>query len=169
MGNSEISNQKAIINKKYLLIIIIFFVLYCLFLSWSFWFQNVDDAYISFRYGKNLMDGHGLVYNPGEYVEGYTNFLWTVITAPFTKIKSVDISIFALSLGLIFSIINIFILTRITRQFSDLFPVKPAYLILLPAIFFVIDDSHCFLGNRRNGISNVHLVYTCCCVLLLQD
>ena len=144
MGNSEISNQKAIINKKYLLIIIIFFVLYCLFLSWSFWFQNVDDAYISFRYGKNLMDGHGLVYNPGEYVEGYTNFLWTVITAPFTKIKSVDISIFALSLGLIFSIINIFILTRITRQFSDLFPVKPAYLILLPAIFFVIDDSIAF-------------------------
>lgn len=40
-----------------------------------------DDAYISFRYARNLLDGHGLVYNPGERVEGYTNFLWTVLLA----------------------------------------------------------------------------------------
>lgn len=40
-----------------------------------------DDAYISFRYADNLVAGHGLVYNPGEYVEGYTNFLWTVLLA----------------------------------------------------------------------------------------
>ena len=35
-----------------------------------------DDAFISFRYTRNLLEGHGLVFNPGEYVEGYTNFLW---------------------------------------------------------------------------------------------
>ena len=40
-----------------------------------------DDAFISFRYAANLLDGHGLVYNPGERVEGYTNFLWTVLLA----------------------------------------------------------------------------------------
>ncbi|MFN0008413.1 MAG: hypothetical protein ACKVXR_10940 [Planctomycetota bacterium] len=40
-----------------------------------------DDAYISYRYARNLLDGHGLVYNPGERVEGYTNFLWTVLLA----------------------------------------------------------------------------------------
>jgi arabinofuranosyltransferase len=40
-----------------------------------------DDAFISFRYARNLLDGHGLVYNPGERVEGYTNFLWTVLLA----------------------------------------------------------------------------------------
>lgn len=37
-----------------------------------------DDAYISFRYAANLVHGQGLVFNPGEYVEGYTNFLWTM-------------------------------------------------------------------------------------------
>lgn len=37
-----------------------------------------DDAYISFRYVRNLLGGHGLVFNPGEHVEGYTNFLWVV-------------------------------------------------------------------------------------------
>jgi hypothetical protein len=37
-----------------------------------------DDAYISFRYAEHLARGMGLVYNAGERVEGYTNFLWTV-------------------------------------------------------------------------------------------
>ena len=41
------------------------------------WFIT-DDAFISFRYARNLLEGHGLVFNPGEYVEGYTNFLWVL-------------------------------------------------------------------------------------------
>jgi hypothetical protein len=40
-----------------------------------------EDAFISFRYASNLIQGHGLVYNVGERVEGYTNFLWTLILA----------------------------------------------------------------------------------------
>jgi arabinofuranosyltransferase len=38
-----------------------------------------DDAFISFRYADNWAHGRGLVYNPGERVEGYTNFLWTAV------------------------------------------------------------------------------------------
>ena len=37
-----------------------------------------DDAFITLRYSRNLADGNGLVFNIGERVEGYTNFLWTV-------------------------------------------------------------------------------------------
>jgi hypothetical protein len=40
-----------------------------------------DDAFISFRYAQNLVRGHGLVFNVGERVEGYTNFLWTMTIA----------------------------------------------------------------------------------------
>jgi arabinofuranosyltransferase len=40
-----------------------------------------DDAFISFRYAENLTNGLGLVFNRGERVEGYSNFLWTVWTA----------------------------------------------------------------------------------------
>ena len=40
-----------------------------------------DDAFISFRYARNLHDGLGLVFNAGEYVEGYTNLLWTLAMA----------------------------------------------------------------------------------------
>ena len=42
---------------------------------------QIDDAYISYRYAQNLVDGHGLVYNLGERVEGYTNLLWTLLAA----------------------------------------------------------------------------------------
>src|SRR5262249_45093435 len=43
-----------------------------------------DDAYISYRYADNLVRGHGLVFNPGERVEGYSNFLWVMLAAGAT-------------------------------------------------------------------------------------
>ena len=60
------------------------FVLPALVLAWNLrrvWVYTVDDAYISFRYARNLVEGLGLVYNPGERIEGYTNFLWTLMAA----------------------------------------------------------------------------------------
>ncbi len=47
------------------------------YLTHRTWFLT-DDAFISFRYVRNLLEGHGLVFNPGEYVEGYSNFLWVL-------------------------------------------------------------------------------------------
>jgi arabinofuranosyltransferase len=40
-----------------------------------------DDAMISMRYGRNLAEGLGLVWNASERVEGYTNLLWTLFMA----------------------------------------------------------------------------------------
>ncbi|HMG22775.1 MAG TPA: hypothetical protein VK607_15680, partial [Kofleriaceae bacterium] len=40
-----------------------------------------DDAFITFRYADHLVRGDGLVFNPGERVEGFTNLLWTLWTA----------------------------------------------------------------------------------------
>jgi arabinofuranosyltransferase len=49
--------------------------------AWAYRFL-CDDAFISFRYARNLAFGHGLVFNPGgPAVEGYTNFLWVLILA----------------------------------------------------------------------------------------
>jgi len=45
-----------------------------------------DDAFISFRYAENLVRHGALTYNPGERVEGYTNFLWTVIMAAVLRL-----------------------------------------------------------------------------------
>src|SRR5215470_15559653 len=41
-------------------------------------FALFDDAMVSMRYARNLAEGLGLVWNPGERVEGYTDLLWTL-------------------------------------------------------------------------------------------
>ncbi len=46
----------------------------------KFWFVT-DDAFISFIYARNLAEHGQLVYNLGDRVDGYTNFLWTVLLA----------------------------------------------------------------------------------------
>jgi hypothetical protein len=45
------------------------------------WLFLGDDCFISFRYADHLVRGEGLVWNPGERVEGYTNFLWVLLMA----------------------------------------------------------------------------------------
>jgi hypothetical protein len=41
--------------------------------------NQVDDAYISYRYANNFAHGMGLVFNQGERVEGYTNLSWVLL------------------------------------------------------------------------------------------
>jgi len=56
-------------------------LLACGLLAWSARRYEFDDAYISYRYALNLAHGSGLVFNPGDRVEGYSNLLWTLILA----------------------------------------------------------------------------------------
>lgn len=64
-----------------------------------------DDAFISFRYAKNFVDGHGLTWNPADAypVEGYTNFLWVLFLAvgEYFNLESVSWSMF---LSILFAI-----------------------------------------------------------------
>ncbi len=45
------------------------------------YFVLADDAMISMRYAYFLAHGQGLVWNPGQRVEGFTNFGWTLVMA----------------------------------------------------------------------------------------
>ncbi len=72
------------------------------FLSES-WVRHaqLDDAYISYRYADNLVSGLGLVYNPGERVEGMTNLLWALLVAVGIKL-GFDANVVGHALGLVF-------------------------------------------------------------------
>jgi arabinofuranosyltransferase len=59
-------------------VLLLVFNLYCFYGPGSI----NDDAYISFRYLDNWLGGDGLVFNPGQRVEGYSNLLWIVLLAP---------------------------------------------------------------------------------------
>lgn len=65
---------------RILLLAALAFTPFAVTLAWQIatsWFL-CDDAFIAFRYARNLVDGHGLVFNRGERVEGYTDFLWVL-------------------------------------------------------------------------------------------
>ena len=58
---------------------LIFFVSVLFFFLFTalFWSYSIDDAFVTYRYAENMVDGHGLTFNVGDPpVEGYSNFLW---------------------------------------------------------------------------------------------
>ena len=60
-------------------------------------FEN-DDAYISYRYARHWAEGMGPVFNPGERVEGYSNFLLVAILALAHRLGG-DVVVVSRSLG----------------------------------------------------------------------
>lgn len=53
----------------------------------------VDDAYITFRYGRNLAAGHGAVMNPGEWVEGSSSPLWVLVSALVHRVATGPVTV----------------------------------------------------------------------------
>ena len=59
---------------------------YCIESYYLFTFNDhpCEDAYITYRFAKNFAEGNGPVFNEGDRVEGYSNFLWmTLISAAY--------------------------------------------------------------------------------------
>ncbi len=71
-----------------------------------------EDAYIGFRYAENFANGHGLTFNEGEYVEGYSNFLFIIILSFCYKI-GLSTAFASKSIGIISSLVILFIIPRI--------------------------------------------------------
>src|SRR5947207_13920041 len=74
-----------------------------------------DDAYISFVYARNLAEHGQLVFNLGDRVEGYTNFLWTVLLAAFYDIGVVP-EIASRILGTAFGIATLYVVMKLGER-----------------------------------------------------
>lgn len=121
----------------------------------SIWGFTTDDAYISWLYARQLVEGNGLQWHTGlSRVEGYSNFLWVLIASLIIKLKlpvilSIKIiSCFSLGAGLFF-------LYRLGRLF-----VSPL-LSILPVFIF----SH-FLGVTWWTMSGLESMFYCALSLL---
>jgi hypothetical protein len=71
--------RRSLLTQPLLLPLLILFATRALF-----WRNNPyagEDAYITFRYSRNLVRGLGPVYNPGEHVQGFTSPVWMVWNA----------------------------------------------------------------------------------------
>jgi arabinofuranosyltransferase len=94
-------------------------VLLAIVVLWSSWaascfFLN-EDAFISFRYVQNLVQGHGLVYNPGVYDEGYSNLLWILLLAPFA-LAGIPPEHAAPALGILSGALLLYVVWRLAKR-----------------------------------------------------
>lgn len=103
----------------------------------------VDDAFISFRYAYNFSEGSGLRFNPlDKPVEGYTNFLWTLIVAVlhfvpvplFFTLRIVTFSLYILTLLLTYRLARDLGLQKSTRA------VLVLLVALNPSIRFAVSS-----------------------------
>jgi len=94
--------------KVILSVIVAIFVVHSLSLNFT-----QDDAFISYRYVKNFINGKGLVFNPSERVEGYTNFFWIILLSIFAKF-GLDVIVVSKILGIASGCIALFLLYRIS-------------------------------------------------------
>ncbi len=117
-------------------------------------YNVVDDAYISFQYAKNLSLGRGLVFNPGERVEGYTNFLWVVTLAPLypiCKLLHADFTRTAISFNIIIALVDLALLYLIGRRW-----LTPGWVATaLALVICALDNS--YQGYAMSGFEN-HMV-----------
>jgi len=125
-----------------------------------------DDAYISFRYAENFASGNGIVYNAGERVEGYTNFLWVIIMSVFKKF-GIDLLTGARIISLISAVGMILLTYFISVQIFEMFgPVSflSAYLVAINPGFVLWS----FSGMETLFFSFTVLSGLTCVLLYLQ-
>jgi hypothetical protein len=94
-----------------------------------------DDAMISMRYAWNLAHGDGLVYNPGERVEGYSNLLWTLLMALLVALFGREGGVLAVqAAGMLTCLGTLALLPRLVQRLRPRGPAAaPASIVLLVA------------------------------------
>ena len=100
------------------------------FIEDKIYYVLFDDAMISMRYAWNLAHGNGLVWNPGEHVEGFTNPLWVGFMALFHlfPIPAEKISFYLQAAGALFLAANLYLVKKITEEFTN------SILVMLAAV-----------------------------------
>ncbi len=117
-------NSKTLRNALFALLVL-GYIFYCyryivatsFVLEGKTYYVLFDDAMISMRYAYNLAHGNGLVWNPGERVEGITNPLWTAIMAlvHFLPVGLNQTGLYVQILGASFLTLNLFLVKKAGR------------------------------------------------------
>lgn len=132
-----------------------------------------DDAFISFRYAENFIEGKGLVYNEGEYVEGYSNFLWVLIMAFFMKlgfepiITSKVLGIISYLLMIIFAHLFCYSFLKNVERKITLFNIIPLLALLLIPLNF--SSSSCATGGLGTAFFTMLLLLSFLLCLFYRD
>ncbi len=95
-SNAFVERLKGLVDDRLVRLGVLLLAVGAVAYATRFGLVTQDDAFISFRYAEHFVAGHGLVYNPGDWVEGYSNPLWTLMLAGgmFLGMNPVGVSVF---------------------------------------------------------------------------
>ncbi|WP_245900692.1 glycosyltransferase family 39 protein [Prauserella shujinwangii] len=101
----------------------------------QFLFATVPgEAYVTFRYAEQLAGGAGPVFNHGERVEGYADFLWMAVLAVPRALFGTEVAATAVTLGVLCTLGTVllayFVTNRIVRIAEPAGPGLPALGVL---------------------------------------
>jgi arabinofuranosyltransferase len=133
------------------------------------YFVLFDDMMISMRYAKNLALGDGLVWNRGEFVEGYTNLLWTLgmATIHIFPVPLSKTSLIVQLAGMFFLVLNLastYYLLRLIHGSKRLFGIGIG--VFFTAFYFPLLNWGVIQGTE---VSLLTFLVTTCVLLGLQS
>ena len=106
-------------QSEYLVGVILFMIAYSVL--WLIAVEPpLEDAFISMQCARNLWNGEGLVFNPGEHVEAISNLLWTFLLALLGGSLG-NYLIASKLLGYLMSGMTLFLVIHLTYKFTKNF------------------------------------------------
>lgn len=87
-----------------------------------------EDAYISFRYILNLVEGKGLVFNSGERIEGFTHPYWLFLVT-LLHILGIPFHQGSICLGVLFTFLGSYFFIKSLKRNSPYLLIFPSVLI----------------------------------------
>jgi arabinofuranosyltransferase len=100
------------------------------------YFCLFDDAMISMRYAWTLAHGHGLVWNEGESIQGYTNLLMTMLMAlPAKMLDKATAPLLVQMAGLVIVLATAYMSTRVAGVLARDLPEERRTLIRVLSFF----------------------------------
>jgi hypothetical protein len=119
------------VGEKYCRVVVLVACALTLALQYFLWSHVTDDAYISFRYIRRLLEGQGLTFNDGERVEGFSHPLWIFLVAGGTRLTGLAVPDVARALGLVCSLSTIVCLFASRRALASGNQIATAAIVLL--------------------------------------
>jgi arabinofuranosyltransferase len=122
---------------------------------------GTDDAFISYRYAQNLVNGNGLVFNSDQRVEGYSNLLYILLLTPaFLFTKDLGIYVYASLLNIIFVVIAFLLFSRYLNKVSN------RYALLASLVFIVYPPLWAWTAS---GMETTLVLLLQLCILILVE
>lgn len=124
-----------------------------------------EDAYITFRFSRNLAEGAGPVFNPGDPVEGYSNTVWMAALAAAHSL-GIDMAFFSRAAGFFCNFLALLLVWYIPWRY---FSCRGIPGLFGPLLYLILYPFHFYATSGLETSLYIMLVLLCLQAALWAD